>query len=91
MATHISRLLLIVVAVTLPLAACMTSGEQQAAIAANDDAACRSVGAKPGTPAYDQCLENRSNQRAVAQREADRSMQRSMYMMNQSAMRASRM
>lgn len=87
MRTHFSRLLLIVAA-ALPLGACMTTAEQQAqarAIAADDDAACRSAGAKPGTPAYAQCLENRSNQRAVAQREGDRSMQRMMWNMNQSA------
>jgi hypothetical protein len=42
----------------------MTAAEQQAqarAIAANDDAACRSAGAKPGTPAYAKCLEDRKN------------------------------
>ena len=87
METHFSRLLLIVAA-ALPLGACMTAAEQQAqaqAITADDAAACRSAGAKPGTPAYAKCLENRSNQRAVLQREADRSMQRQMWMMNQSA------
>jgi hypothetical protein len=90
MEIHFSRLLLIV-ALALPLGACMTAAERQAQareIAANDDAACRSAGAKPGTPAYDQCRENRSNHRAIAQREADRSMQRMQWNMNQSAMRA---
>jgi hypothetical protein len=83
MEMHISRLLLIV-AVALPLGACMSAAE----IAANDDAACRSAGAKPGTPAYVKCRENRANQR-VAQREGERSMQRMQWEMNQSAMRAS--
>jgi hypothetical protein len=81
---HLSRLLLIV-AVALPLGACMSAAE----IAANDDATCRSAGAKPATPAYVKCRENRSNQRAVAQREGERSMQRMQWEMNQSAMRAS--
>jgi len=91
MEIHFSRLLLIVAA-ALILGACMTAEEQQAqarAIAANDDAACRSAGAQPGTPAYVQCRENRSNQRAVAQREGERSMQRMQWEMNQSAMRQS--
>jgi hypothetical protein len=91
MEMYFSRLLLIVAA-ALPLGACMTAAERQAqvqAIAASDDAACRSTGAKPGTPAYAQCREQRSNHRAIAQREADRSMQRMMWNMNQSAMRAS--
>jgi len=43
-----SRLLL-VVAAALPLGACFVTHEE---IAANDDAACRSAGLKPGTPAY---------------------------------------
>jgi hypothetical protein len=87
METYFSRLLLIVAA-ALPLGACMTAAEQQAqarAIAANDDAACHSAGAKPGTPVYVQCREGRSNQRAIAQIEADRSMQRSMWWMNRQA------
>ena len=91
MEIHSSRLLLIVAA-ALILGACMTAEEQQAqarAIAANDDAACRSAGTQPGTPAYVQCRENRSNQRAVAQREGERSMQRMQWEMNQSAMRQS--
>jgi hypothetical protein len=87
MEIHFSRLLLIVAA-ALPLGACMTAAEQQAQareIAASDDAACRSAGAKPGTPAYAKCLEDRKNHRVIAQTEADRSMQRQMWMMNQSA------
>src|SRR5262245_23677335 len=84
MEMHFSRLLLIVAA-ALPLGACMSAAE----IATNDDAACRNAGAKPGTPAYEKCRENRSNQRAIAQREGERSMQRMQWEMNQSAMRAS--
>jgi hypothetical protein len=84
METHFPRLLLIVVAAALPLGACMTAAEQQArAIAADDDAACRSAGAKPGTPAYVDCRGDRSNQQAIAQTEADLSMQRMTWEMNQ--------
>jgi hypothetical protein len=75
---HFSRLLL-VVAAALPLGACFLTAEQ---IAANDDAACRSAGHKPGTPAYAKCREDRSNMR-VAQTEADRAMQRMRWDMNQ--------
>jgi hypothetical protein len=86
METHFSRLLLIVAA-ALPLGAClMTAAEQQEQareIAASDDAACRSAGAKPGRPAYVKCREDRKNQRAIAQTEADRSMQRMTWEMNQ--------
>ena len=85
MEMQFSRLLLIVAA-ALPLGACLTAAEQQAqarAVAANDDAACRSTGAKPGTPAYVKCVELRSAQRHIAQTEADRSMQRSMWISNQ--------
>ena len=87
MKIYFSRLLLIVAA-ALPLGACMTAAEQQAQVAANDDAACRSAGTKPGTPAYAQCRELRSNQRIVAQREAEHAMQRQSYMMQQSATRS---
>jgi hypothetical protein len=37
---------------------------QAAAVAANDDAQCRSYGATPGSPAYIQCRMNIDNQRA---------------------------
>jgi hypothetical protein len=84
METHLPRLLLIV-AVALPLGACMSASE----IAASDDAACRSTGAKPGTPAYVKCLENRKEQRRIAQVEGQRSMQRMQWEQQQSAMRAS--
>ena len=78
MGMHFSRLLL-VVAAALPLGACFMTAEQ---IAANDDAACRSAGLKPGTPAYVKCREDRSRLR-MAQTEADRSMQRMFREMNQ--------
>jgi len=78
MGMHFCRLLL-VVAAALPLGACFVTAEQ---IAANDDAACRSAGLKPGTPAYVKCREDRSRLR-MAQTEADRSMQRMFHEMNQ--------
>jgi len=73
---HFSRLLLIVAA-ALPLGACFTTAEQ---IAANDDAACRSAGLKPGTPAYVQCLDD--NRRMRLSQEA--AMQQQMWAMQQS-------
>ncbi|HTG08305.1 MAG TPA: hypothetical protein VK635_30195 [Bradyrhizobium sp.] len=73
---HFSRLLLIVAA-ALPLGACFTTAEQ---IAANDDAACRSAGLKPGTPAYVQCLDD--NRRMRLSQEA--AMQQQMWAMEQS-------
>jgi hypothetical protein len=38
------------------------TAEQAQEIAANDDAACRSAGQKPGTPAYAKCREDRTRQ-----------------------------
>ena len=84
METHLLRLLLMV-AVALSLSACMSAAD----IAASDDAACRSTGAKPGTPAYGKCLENRKERRRIAQIEGQRSMQRMQWEQQQSAMRAS--
>jgi hypothetical protein len=78
MKTHFTRLLL-VVAAALPLGACFLSAEQ---IAANDDAACRSAGLKPGTPAYVKCREDRSRMR-VAQNMEAQAMQRQMWSMQQ--------
>ena len=78
MKTHFSRLLL-VVAVALPLGACFLSPEQ---IAANDDAACRGVGLKLGTPAYVKCREDKSKLR-VAQTIEAQAMQRQMYILQQ--------
>jgi hypothetical protein len=78
MGKHFSRLLLIV-AVALPLGACFVTAEQ---IAANDDAACRSAGLKPGTPAYVKCREDRSNLRFAQNMEAQ-AMQRQMWAMQQ--------
>jgi hypothetical protein len=56
--------LLVIVAVALPLSACFTTAEQ---IAADDDAACRSAGLKPGTPAYAKCREDRTGNRNMQQ------------------------
>jgi hypothetical protein len=79
---NFSRLLLIVAA-TLPLAACMTAAEQAREIAASDDAACRTAGTKPGTPAYVKCREAKSNQRAMAQTVEAQAMQRQMWELQQ--------
>jgi hypothetical protein len=75
---HFSRLLL-VVAAALPLGACFVTAEQ---IAANDDAACRSAGLKPGTPVYAKCRDDRSRMR-FAQSIEDQAMQRQMWWMQQ--------
>jgi hypothetical protein len=75
---HFSRLLLIVAA-SLPLGACMTAAEQAREIAASDNAACRNAGTKPGTPAYAKCREAKSNQRAMAQTVEAQAMQRQMW------------
>jgi hypothetical protein len=61
MGMHLARLLLIVLA-ALPLGACMTAAEQAREIAANDDAACRSAGLKPGTLDYAKCRQDRTRQ-----------------------------
>jgi hypothetical protein len=66
-----SRLLMIV-AVALPLGACFATPEQ---IAADDDAACRHAGLKPGTPAYAKCRQDQIGNRNMLQM---------MTMMNQS-------
>jgi hypothetical protein len=63
-----------IVLVLLPLAACTTAAEIQAnarAVAAQDDATCRSYGASPGSAVYVQCRMNISNQRAAAERQED--------------------
>ena len=78
MGMHFSRLVL-VVAAALPLGACFLTAEQ---IATNDDAACRSAGLKPGTPAYVKCREDRSNLRFAQNMEAQ-AMQRQMWSMQQ--------
>ena len=85
MKTPFSRLLVVVVAATLPLCGCISASE----ISASDDTACRSTGAKPGTQPYAKCLEDRKNQRRIAQIEGQRSMQRMQWEQQQSAMRAS--
>jgi len=78
MGMQLSRLLL-VVAAALPLGACFLTAEQ---IAAHDDAACRSAGLKPGTPAYAKCREDRSRLRFAENIEAQ-AMQRQMRSMQQ--------
>jgi hypothetical protein len=78
MATQFSRLLL-VVAAALPLGACFVTAEE---IAANDDAACRSAGLKPGTPAYVKCRDDRSRMRFAQNMEAQ-AMQRQMWAQQQ--------
>jgi hypothetical protein len=83
MDSHFSRLLCVVAVATLPLGACMSASE----IAASDAAACRSRGAKPRTPAYAKCLEDRKALRRVAAIENQRSMQRMQWEMQQSAIR----
>jgi hypothetical protein len=86
MKTHSSRLPYIVaVAAALAFGRCMNAAD----VAASDDAACRSTGAKQGTPAFAKCLETRKEQRRIAQIEGDRAMQRMQWNMQQSAMRAS--
>jgi hypothetical protein len=65
-----SRLLLIF-ALTLPMGACMTARE----IEANDDAACRNAGTKPGTPDYAKCREDMSNRRHMSEMAARIGMQ----------------
>jgi hypothetical protein len=69
-----SRLLLIV-ALTLPLGACLTAAEQARELEASDDPACRDAGTKPGTPAYSQCREDMSNRRHMSQMAARIGMQ----------------
>ena len=79
---NVSRLLLIV-ATALPLGACLTAQEQAREIAANDDAACRSAGTKPKTPAYDKCREDMSNRRQMSQMAARIGMQNDTWAMQQ--------
>jgi hypothetical protein len=84
-----SRFLLIV-AVALPLCACFRTAEEVAAIdAAQDDAACRHDGMKPGTPAYAKCREDKKNRRAMsdmAMQIGAQNQQWSMQEMNRSMM-----
>jgi PBP1b-binding outer membrane lipoprotein LpoB len=83
METHRSRLVVIAAAALL-LGGCMSTAE----IAASDESACRNAGTKPGTPAYAKCLDNRKEQRRVAQIEGDRAAQRMTWGMQQSAQRS---
>jgi hypothetical protein len=73
---NFSRLLLIVAA-ALSLSACFHTAEE---IAADDDAACRSAGLKPGTPAYDKCRDDKVHMRS-AMGELERSQQRMIWNM----------
>jgi hypothetical protein len=85
MARPFPRLLLVAVVAALSLGSCMTAAgqqEQPRQIAGSDDAACRTAGLKPGTPAYVKCRQDRENLR-VSQIEADRAMQRMFWDMNQ--------
>jgi hypothetical protein len=50
--------LLVIMAIAIPLSACVTAEQ----IAANDDATCRSAGLKPDTPAYTKCREDKTRQ-----------------------------
>ena len=61
-----SRLLLIV-ALALPMGACLTAANQVREIEASDDAACRDAGTKPGTTAYAKCREDVSERRHMSQ------------------------
>lgn len=62
-----SRVLLMIT-VALPLAGCLTTtAEQVREIESSDDAACRSTGAKPGTPPYAKCRQDIANRRAMSE------------------------
>lgn len=76
--------LLLIVAAMLALGGCMGAAE----VAASDEAACRSTGTKPGTPAHAKCLENRKDRRRRGQQEAGWAQQRMMFDAQQSAQRA---
>jgi hypothetical protein len=52
---HAARLAFVALIAALPLAGCISVEERRAMIEAQDDADCRSYGAKPGTPAYIKC------------------------------------
>ena len=77
-----SRLLLIV-ALTLPIGACVTAADQAREIEASDDAACRNAGTRPGSPAYAKCREDMSNRRQMSQMAARIGMQNDMWAMQQ--------
>jgi hypothetical protein len=79
-----SRLFLIV-ALTLPLSACFRTAED---IAAEDNAACRSAGLKPGTPAYAKCREDRIGHRNMQQMISSMNQSHQFQMMNQAAIRS---
>jgi hypothetical protein len=60
---------LLVVLLALPLAGCLIStyAEDRAALAAKDDAECRSYGAQPGSQAYVQCRATRASAHEMAE------------------------
>src|SRR5262245_46601180 len=74
-----SRLLLIV-AVALPLGACFHTLTPEE-VAAEDDAACRSAGLKPGTPPYAKCREDMKSRRAMSDTAARIGMQNQQWAM----------
>jgi hypothetical protein len=62
---RVSRILL-VLAVTLPLGACLTATAED--FERHDDGVCRDMGLKQGTQAYVDCRQNVSSQRQMAAR-----------------------
>lgn len=73
-----------IVAVALSLAGCLTTAAEQAREAdASDDAACRSTGAKPGTPPYAKCRQDLSNRRSMSAMAARIGMQNDTWAMQQ--------
>ncbi|MGL4727283.1 MAG: hypothetical protein ACRCWO_00875 [Bosea sp. (in: a-proteobacteria)] len=52
---HAVRIACLALIAALPLAGCISVEERRAMIDAQDDADCRSYGARPGTPAYIKC------------------------------------
>lgn len=59
---------LLIIAVMLPMAACMSTAEQTRQVEISDDAGCRNAGTRPGTPAYAKCREDIASQRQLASR-----------------------
>jgi hypothetical protein len=55
----------LIAAAALALAGCQTIEERRTQIASEDDAACRSYGARPGSAVYVQCRTNLSQVRAT--------------------------
>jgi hypothetical protein len=55
----------LIAAAALTLAGCQTIEERRAQIASEDDAACRSYGARPGSAVYVQCRTDLRQMRAT--------------------------